>query len=47
MKVYLITSIYNFHRVVHKIFSTKDKAQKYIDKYKEHHNYELEEMEVE
>jgi len=47
LKVYLVTSVYDYQRVVHKIYLRKDKAQKYIDQFKEHHNYSLEEMEVE
>ena len=46
-KVYLVTSTYDYHRVVHKIYAKKESAQKYIDMFKEHHNYTLEEMEVE
>jgi hypothetical protein len=47
IKVYLVTSVYDYQRVVHKIYLRKDKAQKYIDQFKEHHNYSLEEMDVE
>lgn len=47
IKVYAVTSTYDYHRIVHKIYLRKEKAQKYIDMFKEHHNYTLEEIEVE
>lgn len=47
IEVYLVTSTYDYQRVVHKIYLRKDKAQKYIDMFKAHHSYNLEKMEIE
>lgn len=46
LKVYLVTSTYDYQRIVHKIYLNKDKAQKYIEMFKENHNYNLEEMDI-
>lgn len=46
LKVYLVTSTYDYQRIVHKIYLNKDKAKKYIEMFKENHNYSLEEMDI-
>ena len=43
VKVYLITSNRSGEYTIEKIFLIKEKAEKYRDMYKEHHNYEIEE----
>jgi len=46
IKVYCIMSYRNGDRTIEKIYMKRDNARKYVDMYKDSHNYEIEEFEL-
>lgn len=46
IKVHLIISTRTGDKTIEKIFIHKQNAQKYVDTYKESHNYYIEDMEL-
>ena len=43
LKIYYVITYRSNERVIEKVYLKKEKAQKYINTFKENHNYELEE----